>query len=340
MSVWEERDDDLVALLRALPSVPPRARERADDVLGRAERHGVAGIVAPALRAWLSADVERAWAQREAARAMDHDAHRRALARIDAELREAGLRAVALKGALLAMRLYPEPSTRATSDIDLMVAEDDLERALAAFACIGYVQDASPDEARFRREHHHLHLHSEWGPPLELHFHAYRGFGAVLRSEPLLARSVPAPGRELGSIRVLDPADELVYLAVHAAAHRFVRIGWIYDLVLLVRTMDDAQLVRAAERAVASGFDRPLALAMALVERLGVPPAHLARVRSRTLGGVRRRVLERITREPEASLRRSATRLVYGAALCGSWRSAARHVGEATLARGRRLIGA
>ena len=51
----------------------------------------------------------------------------------------------------------------------------------------------------------------------------------------LIARSsavTSAPGRGL---RLLALEDEIVYLAVHAAAHGFVRLMWLYDLKLLCR---------------------------------------------------------------------------------------------------------
>jgi hypothetical protein len=142
---------------------------------------------------------------------------------------------VALKGPLLAERLYSEGALRASVDLDLLVAEEDLERAVAALDGAGWRADSGPTAAYARQHHHHLQLRRDGQPPLELHFRARVGFGTVVPAAELIARSsavTSVPGRGL---RLLALEDEIVYLAVHAAAHGFVRLMWLYDLKLLCR---------------------------------------------------------------------------------------------------------
>lgn len=309
------------------------------ELLARAEIHGLAGVVYASLQRSgvpLAASLERQYGMREAARALDHRAHLALLGEIDRALAAAGLVAVALKGPLLAERLYAEPSARPTSDIDLLVAEADLDRALAALGSVGYEASTDPSEARFRREHHHLHLFHPKALPLELHFHAYVGFGRVLPSEPLVERRVAF--RSFRAIGVLPPEDELVYLAVHAAAHRFGRLAWLYDLRLLVEQMTERELEVAAERARAWGYARPLAFAAGLVAEL----FDLAPDTVRPLGrvaGVRGSIVRRVVAEPERSVARSATRFVYTAALCDALPATARYASRASLGYARRVIG-
>jgi hypothetical protein len=303
-----------------------------------AEAHGLAGVLLEhwrktghALPATLAAELDA----REAARALDHAAHLALLARIDAALDEANIVGVALKGALFAERFYSTPSSRATSDVDLLVRECDLDTAVAALKRVGYVSADGPEEARFRREHHHLHLNHEAALPLELHFHAYRGFGRILRSEPLLERRRQVHDRLLRAIFVLAPEDELVYLAVHAAAHRFVRLGWLFDLRLLVEVMTDDEIGRAAERAREWGFARPVAFAAGLlVDVLGVRASRLEPIRE--LGRVRSSVARRVVSEPANALSRSATRFIYTLALCDSPSAALRYAVASSTAHVRR----
>ncbi|MDB4946860.1 MAG: hypothetical protein JWP97_6394 [Labilithrix sp.] len=325
----------LIALL-ASPSLSLDPA-RIEELLATAERHGVAGVahelleargvVPPALRDEL--------ALRRVARELDHAAHIGTLRRIDAALFEARIDAVVLKGPLFAERFYASPAARATSDIDLLVAERELDLATTALRAAGYMASADPHEAWWRAEHHHIHLESPDGLPLELHFHAYRGFGGILRSEPLIARGVVASRPPMSALRVLTAEDELVYLAVHAAAHRFVRLGWLYDLVLLVGTMTDAALERAAQRARQLGFARPLAFAgQLLVERFGLARAELLG----RLGAVRAPVVSAAVHAPEQPLFRAATSFVYAAALCDSPSSAVRYATRASADRARRLF--
>jgi len=336
-------DRPLVEVLRALsfsegrvelPSVAPVA------LFERAELHGLAGVVH---EAWLAsgaplpADLARKLEVRRVARDLDHDAHLAVLQRVDRALAAGGLKAVVLKGPLLAERLYARPSTRATSDIDLLVTEETLDPTAAALVDVGYVASADPREAWYRREHHHLHLEHPHALPLELHFHAYRGFGQTMRSAPLLARSGAVAGVALAAISVLEPEDEVVYLAVHAAAHRFVRLGWLFDLVLLIATMTDEALVTTRARARAAGYGRAVAFAAELLrDVLGVERAALLG----HLGVVRGPLVHGVAPEPTSAVLRSATRFVYTTSLCDSPRAAARYAARAAIDRARLLLGA
>jgi hypothetical protein len=298
---------------------PPALDAAAPELFADAERHGLDGVLFEACRAAgvpLPAALERTLALRAAARACDHAAHLAMLERIDGVLAAAGRRGVVLKGALLGARLYATPSSRPTSDIDLLVEEADVDDVAAALSAVGYASSRDPSEEHFRRRGHHLHLLHPEAPCLELHFHAYRGFGGVLRSEPLLARSVraaPSPSRApaFSALRVLEPADELFYLAVHAAGHRFVRLGWLYDLLLLARRLSPSDFAVAAERARDVRMSRPFALALERLRALGhaAPPTDDAL-------GLRRRLLAAVTDEPASPLARSATRFAYTMALC------------------------
>jgi hypothetical protein len=274
---------------------------------------------------------------RRVARELDHAAHLAVLRQIDGAFTAARLDAVALKGALFAERYYERPAFRGTTDVDLMVRESDLDAARRALAGVGYRASADETEARFRREHHHLHFHHPHAPELELHFHAYRGFGTVLRSDELIARSVAAPS-PFETLRVLAPVDELVYLAVHAAAHRFGRLSWLYDLRLLVDAMTERELVAAARRARELGFGGPLALAgRLLVEGCAIDEervAPLVRIAARRVA-----IAAALAPEPTAAVARSATRFAYSLLLCASPVTAARYAATASLSYVRRLAG-
>lgn len=313
----------LTAALRALPLVAPATPEAIDALLASADRHGLAGLFLDAMQG-AGVAVPASYLAADVARACDHAAHLEMLHRVDEVL---AAPAVALKGALLAERYYARPSVRATTDIDLLVAPRDVDDAAERLARIGYQASTSPREEHFRQLGHHLHLFHEHAPPLELHFHAYRGFGTILRAEPLLERSVAAAG--FHRLRVLDPVDELHYLAVHAAGHRFTRLGWLHDVALVAKTLDDAHIEEAFARARANGTSRPLALALSLLGAIGAP--HPPRPELR----LRRQLLAAVTREPEHPLVRAATRFAYTLALCEDLARAGRYATEAV--RGRYL---
>jgi hypothetical protein len=315
------------------------AQTSARELFAQAETHGLADVLFDVWDGPASAlddELRDLLTRRRRAREIDHHAHLAMLARIDEVLAARGMRAVALKGVLLAERIYPRPPARGTTDIDLLVAEGDLEDATEALREIGYEPSRAKSEVRFRREHHHITLLHEHAPPLELHFHAIRAFGGTLRSEPLIDRS--AAFGDLRSVRVLSAPDELVYLVLHAAWHRFGRLGWLYDLALLVGTMSDDQLRQAHDRAHAEGFGRVLAYAAALLERTSRVPRERLRLLGH-LGPARTSLVSGMTVEPRAGLLRSATRFLYAASLCDSLPHAARYARHASRSYAQRLLG-
>ncbi len=334
-------DEALADFLRALPEVPNAPPAQLRQVLARAELHGLAGLVHEALRqvgvrveGELAADISR----RAMARDLDHAAHLALLDEIDAALAESDVPAAALKGALLAERLYaPTPSVRATSDVDILVAESDLDRAVSALGMVGYIPHAGPEEERYRREHHHLHLAHPRALPLELHFHAYRGFGRLIPGAPLVARRRIRIERGYRMLGVLSPSDELVYLAVHAAAHRFVRLGWLWDIKLLLERMEPEEVALAAERAHEWGYSRVLSFAAELLaDLLGTSNESVAVLGS--VGRVRSSVTRRIVVAPAWPPARAATRFLFTALLCDTTRAATSYATSTMLSRARSAV--
>jgi hypothetical protein len=143
---------------------------------------------------------------------------------------------VPLKGPVLGARLYGEYSWRPTSDVDVLIDIDHCDRAIAAMEAAGATLDPT-----YRDHHHRYHRRYGYhigmiyrGVLVELHFRATSRFGADLPSRAMIERSRPTPLFDM-SVRVLDPADELVYLATHAAAHFFTRDVLLLDLRMLAR---------------------------------------------------------------------------------------------------------
>lgn len=323
-----------LVLARALREWPGVADVDVDQLLGAAEYHGLAGVIGDALvRAGLETDAS--YALRDVARDIDHSAHLATLCAIDRSLAEAGLHGVALKGALFAERYYPRPSARVTGDIDLLVNESHVEAAGAALRGAGYRPSDGPEEERFRRDHFHLHYVNPRALPLELHFHAYRGFGTVMMSEPLIERSVPF--RDYRALRVLAPEDEVVYLATHAAAHRFGRWSWLFDLRLLIDALPEPVLDAARLRAEELGLEHPLTLAARMLgETLGLPSKRLTPLRDqRTL---RSALAQRLLGNPTHAIARSAMRFAYTTTLCSDTSTSIRWMAHELLRQGRDFI--
>jgi len=148
-----------------------------------------------------------------------------------------GVVPVLLKGPCLSLRLFGDATVRATSDVDVLVAPDEVERCAEVLQGMGLSirEDAV---AFYPPRYHHDVAYAGPAGMVELHYRAMSAFGQLVEAHVWRSRSVATTfdGR---AARVLCPEDELVYLALHAANHLFQRLSWVYDLKLfLVRYPD------------------------------------------------------------------------------------------------------
>src|SRR5262249_11461788 len=166
---------------------------------------------------------------------------------------------VLLKGYGLGLRCYPDPLYRPMTDVDLLVAPDELHRAEVALARIGLKKNEQL-EAFQLEHHHHLNFYGVLGS-VELHFRAISRFGGAIDAELLLERAVE-DSLEGRRVRYLRPEDELVYLATHATQHLFKGVGWLYDLKLFIRRYPALDWQSVTSVARESGMQAPVYFAL------------------------------------------------------------------------------
>jgi hypothetical protein len=212
-------------------------------LLAESERQGLVGLLAaaPGFLEALPEGVRGRWTA--AARAqfvrgvLQLDLGARAMRALD----DAGLRALPLKGAALAGRLYATPGDRPMADVDLLVLDDPVaaERALGA---LGFTRVERADHALALRE-------TRSGGILELHrsFTSCPGLFPV-DADGLWARREDRPG-------VVPRAPALEDLLVAAALHAAFQHGFALSLV---QFLDFRRLLEASP-----DLDRTLAAAAA-----------------------------------------------------------------------------
>lgn len=240
-----------------------------------------------------------------------HDALRAVLG----ALAEKGIRAASLKGPVLAARLYEDAAVRVSTDLDVLVDPESLDAAVDALRPLGYEPERGEVARFFREHHHHVHVFHPTLPVVELHFAAYRGFGAVLPAATLLARARPCTVLGWEAARILCPEDEFVYLAVHAASHRFQLLIWLFDLKLLAIRHPDLRWDEVASRAESLGFSAVVSLACHLLsEWLDAPCGGVGRFTFR--GRARAAAVERLQPARSIHLVNAATDFLFCALLC------------------------
>ena len=161
-----------------------------------------------------------------------------------------------LKGSLI-RAYYPAAWMRTSCDVDVLVEEGELERAVATLLPLGFTEQ--------ERTYHDVSLTSESGVHLELHFHIKENVESIDR---LLARvweyAVPAEGKTYAHVQTNE------YLLFHTVAHmsyHFLHGGCgirpLIDLYLLRAKMPyDEQTVRGMMETcgISTFYDRAVAL--------------------------------------------------------------------------------
>lgn len=159
-------------------------------------------------------------------------------ARAAAELEAAGIPSVPLKGPRLSEALYGDPARRPSSDIDLLVAPENLLRAVDVVRGMGYQEPVDVvDERGLPLLHFALAHERDELPPIELHWriHWYEERFACERLLPTLAG---APSRcAAGALQSHeDPTlsvggiDELLALLLFYARDGFVDLRLATDI--------------------------------------------------------------------------------------------------------------
>ena len=162
-----------------------------------------------------------------------------ALAAINTAFRAAGIPMLTMKGPMLAMELYGDPSLRTSRDLDLMVDEETLDRAGETLTAMGYELEvkcytATPLRQKFYRlidQEKHL-VYNKGDICVELHWQSdyqrqqsFPELWARREERQLMGHPIALMGEE----------DRYPALIIHAAEHGFLRLRWLLDLYELQR---------------------------------------------------------------------------------------------------------
>lgn len=193
------------------------------------------------------------------------------------------VRALVIKGPVLAVEAYADPGMRSYGDLDLLVRQRDIPRATELLIRSGYQPAISLGAIRAGKiPGQYLFCKPDAKLLVELHNDlTLRYFPRPLPIEDLFARQirvrvdaqeVPAPSLE----------DHLVLICVHGAKHFWERLNWIADVAGLISRQPRIDWERASASAKAVEAEHLLHTGLRLgmdVLRAELPEPIAARVR-------------------------------------------------------------
>lgn len=165
-----------------------------------------------------------------------------ALAEIARYFQESEIPMLSFKGPLLSLELYGDPEMRNSCDLDILVAEENLERACICLQTLGYVRqysvwDTTPKRRVLRQKRgNQMHLlFSKAGIAVELHWRIcyrfqmpFETLWASRRCFSLLDQPVYTLGSQ----------ENLCYLITHGAGHGFRQLRWLIEIHTLLEKED------------------------------------------------------------------------------------------------------
>ncbi len=188
-----------------------------------------------------------------------------------AEFATAGVQSIVLKGPVIASRYFPRADLRPYGDLDLLIRDDDEERAQEILLARGYSLAGGGEDDPLHHDHAKFQVIFKRpdGVIVELHRDHLQIGLRPLSLDEVWERAVPT---DWGTgARMLEDNDLFVLLAVHLQRHNFDRLLWFKDLDLMVRSgvLDWGRITAIADL---EGCTAAVAYALSLlVDMLGTP---------------------------------------------------------------------
>jgi putative nucleotidyltransferase-like protein len=183
-------------------------------------------------------------------------------------LRTAGIPLVVLKGAALGELVYPRPALRHSGDIDVLLRDADLPRAIAALMGRGWRR---MDDPLMPSPVHPPPLVHPTGVPIELHRRLLIPY-YTLPLDAMWRRSRAA--RVAGvDVSILSPADNLLHVVAHAM-HGYGEpiLRWVPDAWFILARSPDLSWEDFLDGAGAAHLGLPVHAALSYLAReIGAP---------------------------------------------------------------------
>jgi hypothetical protein len=186
-------------------------------------------------------------------------------------LKSAGIRCIPLKGPVLMVGSYKKIGLRDFSDLDVLVATQDVPAAFAALQKIGYAGwniDQQWVASHLNTESEHGVGCEQRGFHVDLHWGMGRKYFTVpMDFDELWSRATRT--KLIGTpVPDLCPEDAVLYLCYHGGRHLFGRLSWVCDVAATVSVHPDLDWETLMSRATQMGARRLALVGLLLANRM------------------------------------------------------------------------
>ena len=218
--------------------------------------------------------------------------------RITRLLADAGIQSMIIKGPVLSLLAFGEPTLRDSQDIDLVIDPARLLDADRLMTRAGYRRITPEAELTLFQ----FQVYQRWrcqaryyldSVDLFLEVHWRLTSNSLLMPRDATIMCYRSQAVHIGGAAFTTLADEelFLYLCVHGSVHVWFRLKWLADIAAFLQRLRPEIIERIATRAQTLGLDRPFYVALTLAHELiaaPVPSDILAKARR---DGVSRRLV-------------------------------------------------
>ena len=249
-------NSELKDLAGLLNSKPYTTKLSPGELISKLDYHGISLLAAE--QNTLPAELDSHSAKLRAMMVANESLKQLELATLFDAFNQAGLSSVLFKGSALAYSLYPKPWLRPRSDSDILIEPTDRAKFDLVFEQLGY-------QKLFAIEGKYVSYQSTYGKVLvgqshmniDLHWHINN---RQMFSQTFSVNELVKNGQRLtkvdqvslnSHINIPSTVDSLLIASVHRAGHhnKEERLTWLYDIHLLVSSMNDRQWQQLCDQA-------------------------------------------------------------------------------------------
>ncbi|WP_454193071.1 nucleotidyltransferase domain-containing protein [Paenibacillus sp. Marseille-Q7038] len=158
----------------------------------------------------------------------------REMSHICEALKDSGVRNLLLKGPILATQLYGDLAHRTSKDLDILVAEDEVEKAGEILVQLGYELMDEHVLSNWKKKTHHLSFeHTKHATQIEIHWRLNPHYSKSYSFDKLWERKNDV-SLSNHTFHYLGNEDLLYYLTDHGARHGWFRLRWLMDIERLL----------------------------------------------------------------------------------------------------------
>ncbi len=144
---------------------------------------------------------------------------------------------LSIKGPALSVQLYGDIAARQSGDLDILVNENNLTRAISILMQLGYEMivpakklDVKHDEKYRKRFKDYLFQHKERKDLVELHWMLSYDWFTPDNITSLLWQQLEKVVIANEKISVPNAANHLIFLYEHGSRHSWYRLAWLWDI--------------------------------------------------------------------------------------------------------------